>query len=136
MSREEIVAILGEPETTLHGVYLNFASRGVQLVLVGREPDRLGTIIANPWDAGSLTRHDFSGQTDKGVRIGSSESEVRQKYGVPDANRRPGTLAYDSVGISFGLVDDKVAQIIVVRPPLARAEAEAQKLEDSQGSSE
>lgn len=57
---------------------------GLQLVLVGREPDKLGMIIAKPMDLVSLTRNDFSGQTNYGVQMGSSEQQVRDAYGAPD----------------------------------------------------
>jgi len=120
MSRQQIVAILGEPEFTLHEVYLNYASKGLQLVLVGREPNKLGMIIANPYDAASLTRHEFPGQTDKGIQIGSSEQEVTDAYGQPDP-RRPNIpahlhyAAYENLGLSIGFLDGKVSQITASR---------------------
>ena len=123
MSREQIVAILGEPEFTMYDSYLCYPSKGLQLVLVGREPDKLGMIIANPADAASLTRNEFPGQTDKGIRIGSSEKQVRDTYGEPDAPlpsdkdvpKQLKIARYKNLGIQFEFTDDKLAQIIAVR---------------------
>ena len=122
MSREEIVARFGEPEVAQHGVYLTWASKGLQLVLVGREPDKLGMIIANPADAGSLTRNEFPGQTDKGICIGSSLQEVHDAYGKQDPPRDGRSDAevasYAELGIIFSFRDGKVAQIMAVRTDL------------------
>ena len=119
MSREQIVAILGEPEFTNLGVYLCYPSRGLQLILVGREPDRLGMIIANPMDLVALTRNEFPGQTDKGIRMGSSEQQVREAYGAPDpplpTDKGQGIARYGKLAIMFGFVDGKVQQIIAER---------------------
>lgn len=119
MSREQIVAVLGEPEFTMHGVYLTYPSKGLQLVLVGHEPDKLGLIIANPSDAASLTRNEFPGQTDNGIRIGSSVEEVRDAYGEPDAplpnDSRVAIARYNKRGIMFTFVEGKLDQIFVSR---------------------
>lgn len=118
MSREQIVAVLGEPEFTMHKVYLCYPSKGLQLALTGREPDKLGLIIANPADAASLTRNDFPGQTDKGIRIGSSSQEVRDAYGKPDgplADDGAAIVRYKELGIMFSFIDGKVAQIIAAQ---------------------
>jgi len=119
MSREQIVAILGEPEFTNLGAYLCYPSRGLQLILVGREPDRLGMIIANPMDLVALTRNEFPGQTDKGIRMGSSEQQVREAYGAPDpplpTDKGQGIARYGKLAIMFGFVDGKVQQIIAER---------------------
>ncbi len=120
MSRDEIVAILGEPEVVLHDTYLGYLSMGLQLVTGGPELDELEMIIANPGDAASNVRHEFPGQTDKGIRIGSSWQEVIDAYGQPDPPL-PSTPAYmklvgyEKLGLSFSFVEDKVAQIFVSR---------------------
>lgn len=122
MSREQIAAILGEPETTLHGSYLCYPSKGLQLVLVGREPNKLGMIIANPADASSLVRNEFPGQTDKGIRIGSTEKQVIEAYGEPDrrdtinqAVNKAEEIGYKNLLIGFSLRDGKVRQISLAR---------------------
>jgi hypothetical protein len=123
MSREQIVTVLGEPEFTMHDSYLCYPSKGLQLVLVGREPDKLGTIIANPSDAASATRNEFLGQTDKGIRMGSSEKQVRDAYGEPDPplpsdkdlHASVKLLRYDKLGIMFSFVDDRLGQIFATR---------------------
>ncbi|MBX3438975.1 MAG: hypothetical protein KF861_15900 [Planctomycetaceae bacterium] len=121
MSREQIVALLGDPEFTLHESYLCYPSKGLQLVLAGREPDMLGMIIVNPSDAASLTRNDFHGRTDKGIRMGSSKQEVRDAYGEPDAplpsdrGSRADVFRYEKLGVMFVFLDSKVQQIILNR---------------------
>ena len=119
MSREQIVAVLGEPESTIGEMYLGYPSKGLQLVLVGREPDKLGMIIANPMGALSLTRNEFPGQTDKGIGMGSTFQEVRDAYGEPDpplpGERIVDCARYDQPEIMFVFVDGKVVQIIAGR---------------------
>jgi hypothetical protein len=120
MSRKEIVAILGEPEVTLHDTYLGYLSKGLQLALGG---DELGMIIANPSDAASLVRNEFPGQTEKGIRIGSSWEEVLERYGEPDpplpSDRgnpaEMGFARYEKLGLMFSFANDKVAQIFASR---------------------
>ncbi|MCY2968976.1 MAG: hypothetical protein NT069_36015 [Planctomycetota bacterium] len=120
MTRDQIVAVLGEPEFILHGVYLNYPSKGLQLVLVGLPRDTLGMIIANPWDAASLTRRDFPGRTVEGIRIGSSAEQVHDAYGEPDDTDSvtkdrpdgPHVARYSKLALMFGFVNGKVAQII------------------------
>jgi hypothetical protein len=121
MARDEIVAILGEPDFTQHNIYLNYPSLGLQLVLVGREPDKLGLIIANPMDLDALTRNEFPGQTDKGIRIGSTRKEVIAAYGkfsppkAEDKQTRQMWEGYDDLNLSFSFVNGKVGQIIAAR---------------------
>ena len=123
MSRKQIVAVLGEPEFTMHDEYLCYPSKGLQLVLGGREPDKLGMIIANPSDAASATRNEFLGQTDKGIRMGSSEKQVRDAYGEPDPplpsdkdlHASVKLLRYDKLGIMCSFVDDRLGQIFATR---------------------
>ncbi len=123
MSREQIVAVLGEPEFVIGETCLCYPSKGLQLCLVGREPDRLGMIIANPMDYATRTRNEFPGQTDKGIRIGSSEQEVLDTYGEPDPLRpgehapseRVGVASYGELGLQYRFVEGKVQQIITAR---------------------
>jgi hypothetical protein len=120
MSREQIVAILGEPEFTMYDEYLCYASKGLQLVLKGPGPGTLGMIIANPGDAISLTRNEFPGQTNKGIRMGSSKEQVRDAYGEPDpplpSDKKDHPVArYSKLGLMFGFADGKVQQISVDR---------------------
>lgn len=126
MTKDQIVGVLGEPEFTLHKVYLNYPSMGLQLVLNGPGPEgreTLGTIIANPWDAASLTRRDFPGGTPEGIRIGSSVQQVHDAYGEPDPAQPsdkasadgPHVARYGKQALMFGFVDGKVAQIVMSR---------------------
>ena len=118
MSRKEIVAILGEPEVVLHDTYLGYLSLGLQLVTGGPELDKLEMIIANPSDAASHVRNDFPGETDKGIRIGSSWQAVIDAYGQPDPplpsdkdHPQIKSARYEKLSLAFSFVDDKVAQI-------------------------
>ncbi len=120
MSLDQIVAILGEPDFDLFGEYFNYSSLGLQLVLTGREPDKLGMIIANPSDAASRTRNDFPGQTDKGIRIGSTRREVLEAYGQPDPslpedNATNPLFRYNKLGLMFSFWEHKVLQIFAGR---------------------
>jgi hypothetical protein len=123
MTREQIVAILGEPEFTLYETYLEYPSKGLQLILAGGHASAgtLGMIIANPGDAASRIQNSFPGQTDKGIRIGSTKQQVLGAYGEPDAlppdfDKRIDTAGYNlKHGIGFFFLDGKVSQIILIK---------------------
>ncbi|MEW4451483.1 hypothetical protein AB1L30_02250 [Bremerella sp. JC817] len=122
-TRAEIVAEFGEPEFTLLNDYLCYPSLGMQLVLTGREPDKLGMIIANPADAANLQKNPFPGRTEEGIRIDSTREQVIAAYGEPDAPQKNSPqhpvlqdLGYAAKRIRFILLEDKVAQIILARP--------------------
>jgi hypothetical protein len=119
-TRAEIVAAFGEPEHEQFDVYLNYPSRGLQLVLAGAEAGRLGLIIANPADAANANRHAFAGATREGVRIGSTAAEIVAAYGPADAPPageppRAEQLLYGRLGTQFVLMNGRVAQMIVGR---------------------
>ncbi|GAA4421754.1 hypothetical protein [Bremerella cremea] len=122
-TRAEIAAEFGEPELTLFNDYLCYPSLGMQLVLTGREPDKLGMIIANPADAANLRKNPFPGRTEEGIRIDSTREQVIAAYGEPDAPHKNSPqhpvvqdLSYGAKRIRFILLEDKVAQIILARP--------------------
>ncbi len=120
MSRDELVAIMGEPEIDQFGTYLSYPSSGVQFCLTGRRPDRIGLIILNPADAANLKRHDFPGKTVEGIGIGSTREEVIAAFGEPDkeSDRVPANVAaqqlyYKDHAIVFGLPGGKVLQVFM-----------------------
>lgn len=123
MTRDQIVAILGEPEFVQFDVYLNYPSKGLQLNLTGPAMT-LGMIVANPHDAANLTRHEFPGQTDRGIRIGSPRAEVIAAYGPADPplpSDRPGgpdIARYEKLRLMFTFGNGKVAQIFANAPPM------------------
>jgi hypothetical protein len=132
MSRDEIVAIMGEPETeqavaisvgpetTAPATNLNYSSLGLQLLILGDEPGKLHWLIANPVDEYSQPRHDFVGQTDTGIRMGASVQDVIDAYGVPDAPV-PGdsthgvVVRYEKIGTMFSFANGKLIQIMTGR---------------------
>ncbi len=69
-------------------------------------------------------RRRFQGKTDKGIGIGAGRADVVAAYGPPDAVAAgagptdQATLAYRTLGLSFGLVRDKVSQITLEVPRL------------------
>ncbi|MCA9123337.1 MAG: hypothetical protein H6822_08305 [Planctomycetaceae bacterium] len=112
MSRDEIAAILGEPEFVQHGTYLCYPSKGLQFIIaVGK----LQTIIANPGDAPSLVQRDFPGKTDSGIGIGSTVAQLTAAYPNLQQKKYKGIPVVDMVdeklGLFFGTVDGKVGQI-------------------------
>ncbi|HEX4794924.1 MAG TPA: hypothetical protein VH370_14080 [Humisphaera sp.] len=114
MARAQVVAILGEPEFTMYDSLLCFPSKGLQLVFNAGNPSTFQSIIANPADAASRVRNDFPGQTDKGIRIGSSKQEVLDAYGEPDPlppgyDKRIDMASYNiKLGIQFNFIEGKV----------------------------
>lgn len=120
MSRDELVAIMGEPEIDQFDTYLSYPSIGVQFCLTGRRPDRIGLIILNPADAANLKRHDFPGKTAEGIGIGSTREEVIAAFGKPDkesdqvpANVAAQRIYYKDHAILFSLPGGKVVQIVM-----------------------
>jgi hypothetical protein len=78
--------------------------------------------------------HDFPGQTDKGIRIGSTPQEVIAAYGKPDNPfevdpKVPASVVtkgheeleimtvarYEKLGMNFTFVNGKLARIVVLR---------------------
>ena len=67
--------------------------------------------------------NDFTGRTDKGIRMGASKSEIIEAYGEPDEQTNRGGLVileYKKLRISFNLKDDQLIQIFAFGPRPAR----------------
>jgi outer membrane lipoprotein-sorting protein len=66
---------------------------------------------------------DFAGQTDKGIRIGSSSADVIRAYGEPgskEANASMTTLYYNHGQCYYTFVEDKLVQMTFNRPRPAK----------------
>jgi outer membrane lipoprotein-sorting protein len=127
--RDEVIALLGKPHDDQYdlqypalGLSLNFDKGGKLKEIYGTIPNRLDN-DGNP----------FAGQTDRGIRIGSTRAQIEQAYGKPDEIEQPTTqqatrfdpqfvpmsLIYRRAGIEFNLEGDRVVSICV-RPSAAR----------------
>lgn len=121
--RETVVKALGEPDRTQtlgQSKSLEYDSRGFGL-LVGEELG-LVTITCRSQFGVAVRIRDFAGRTKQGVRIGSTEAEVRKAYGEPssvdDDSPEGGmrTLYYDGKAAWFSLWKGKVNSFVLRRP--------------------
>lgn len=113
MSAAEVLQAFGQPDEIDETTQLyRYASRGIDLFI----HPQLGLYGAICRTQGVYPRRlrDFSGQTDRGVQMGSSEEEILQAYGEPaERAGSPGnrTLKYNNPSIAFSLHDNKVVFI-------------------------
>ncbi|RCS55910.1 hypothetical protein DTL42_00525 [Bremerella cremea] len=116
MSRSEIVAILGEPEVTINSEYtLKYPSMGLELQLAGHvQLGRLGIIVVSNRGA---YQHSFPGQTEEGIRIGSTREEVIAAYGEPSRHSNAALISYPWNGLTFSFAKGRVVEISVARVP-------------------
>ena len=116
MSRREIVAILGEPEVTIDSENrLEYPSLGLQLLLTGNERlGQLGIIIASNRSA---YQHSFPGQTEQGIRIGSTREEVIAAYGELRRSSGESVISYPWRGLTFTFAQGRVVEMSVARVP-------------------
>lgn len=120
MNRAEVIAILGEPESSMTSEYiLDYPSWGLQLQLVGHQQlGMLGIIKAN---SKSQHRNPFPGQTEEGIKIGSTREEIIAAYGQPeksiDSEQSASYLSYPWKGLTFRLLEGKLDDITVARTP-------------------
>jgi outer membrane lipoprotein-sorting protein len=119
MKREQVEQLLGKPdgERMAGHVVLNYGSRGV-FIGIGKETGVL-SISCYSQSAMALKVRDFSGQTDKGIRIGASAAEIIRAYGEPESKEtKMGStyLVYDKLQAHFTLFSDKLVGMDFYRP--------------------
>lgn len=116
MSLDEVKKLLGEPEKVIpvgdRGANVEYYSRGYGMFV----SETLGVVTINalsqPFFA--VRVREFAGRTDKGVRIGSTEDDVRRAYGEPSSvddpqePGRPKDLYYNDLNGWFSLWKGKV----------------------------
>lgn len=121
--KETIVKALGEPDRATpfgQSESLDYHSRGFGL-LVGGERG-LMMITCQSQKGVAVRIRDFAGRTKHGVRIGSTEDEVREAYGEPssvtDDTAEGGlrTLYFDDRAAWFALWGGKVNSFVVRAP--------------------
>lgn len=123
MKREEVEKLLGKPDAVeelgpSHGFHLNYGSRG--FFISGGKTNGVFTISCVSQICVVVRVHDFAGRTDKGIRLRASEAEIIKAYGKPDqrtTNRGSTYLEYRKLNTSFTLFDDKLVEILLMRPP-------------------
>lgn len=117
MKQQDVVAVLGEPNSKNHGV-LEYRDLGITL-LPGREGFLEGVIFSG----GNEQFKPFDGHTKEGIGIGSSRAEVIKAYGEP-TTVEPGrgvpersTLVYKTRDINFHIQEDKVYKMATFLRP-------------------
>jgi hypothetical protein len=140
MSLEEVKKLLGEPDKVIpvgeHGANVAYYSRGYGIFVSGT----LGvtTISAHSQLGMAVKVRDFAGQTEKGIRIGSTEEAVRKAYGEPsrvDDPQGPGSpkvLYYDNLSGWFSLWQGKVHSLVFNIPRETKLEILKKRKADTQ----
>ncbi len=121
MTREELVAAVGEPQRKV-GLAYEYLDLGFAVLL--DDQGQVGCIMcgdANP--SGSPLVKRFKGQTPEGIGMGSSPEEVTQAYGEPDSRslnpydlRGVSTTKYRTLGVDLIFCDNKLVHIVISRP--------------------
>ncbi len=116
MTMQQVVAELGQPDQKKDGV-LVYRNLGLS---VGT--DKGGIVQTALCGSGGIMKS-FTGHTKEGIGIGASRAEVVGAYGKPTATESSRgksefeIMKYDSIGVNFGLRDDKVRFIAVFFKP-------------------
>jgi len=113
MSKDDVIKQLGKPDL-VHGGNLIYASRGFDVFIKGERGLTLINCCARSVYDNSLVERlatDFTGATNKGIRLGSSEKQIIQAYGEPTSRSVDGAdveLRYKTPGLYFKLTNDKL----------------------------
>ena len=122
MTKDEVIKLLGKPDVA-RGSNLIYLSKGFEFMVM--EPGGVRTIscCAKQCYGGSMqakNADDFRGATDKGIRIGSTESQVIAAYGNPTRRgkglRGGPSLRYKNLGTSFEFQNGKLVQFMLSKP--------------------
>jgi outer membrane lipoprotein-sorting protein len=125
MKRKEVEKLLGQPEKVVpaggNSVSLEYYSRGYGMVV--SEVLGVSMITVKSQQAFTVVRvRDFAGMTDKGVKIGATEEDVRKAHGEPsrveDRTKEggPRTMYYDDLNGWFSLWQGKVESMFFMIP--------------------
>lgn len=117
MTREQVVAALGEPDQA-DAARLMYFSRGLVLMMGGENALHAIHAFGKSRERSSAS-HDFPGQSDLGIRIGSTRADVIAKYGEPTEVTPRGDdqdLFYSPQWIRFQITADRVTGIWLLRP--------------------
>jgi outer membrane lipoprotein-sorting protein len=122
---DTVTKILGKPEAIANEAFWEYPSKGLSVTIAPGTDLGVLMITASSKKAGNVANiHDFAGQTDKGIVIGSTRAQVEAAYGKADKidNADPdlSTLSYEKPFIGhFTLRSDKVVEIRLLAPPRA-----------------
>ncbi|MHC4645470.1 MAG: hypothetical protein ACYTBJ_08205 [Planctomycetota bacterium] len=115
MSKEQIIAVLGEPDKMEGGgIALFYQSKGLTMLLDRRK----GLHEINCWSSEHpMSLPDvatYKGKTEKGIGMGATREQIVAAYGAPNSavtKLNMETLSYASLKASFGLFQNKVVNI-------------------------
>jgi hypothetical protein len=126
MSRAEVEKLLGKPDFVEERgksgyVDMSYGSRGF-FIGVGKT---LGVVIISCVAQKTMaTRvHDFTGKTDKGIALGSSQAAVIKAYGEParkEKNMGSTYLSYAKIQADFTFYGDELVQMMFTRQRQAK----------------
>jgi hypothetical protein len=124
MTMQQVVAALGEPDKNTFG-NLEYLKLGISVVVPGNGNGGIVSSVMCGASGDSGMLKPFTGHTKDGIGIGASRAAIVSSYGNPTTTKQPipgdelntEFLDYDSLGIHFGLNDDKIVLIIVSFKP-------------------
>lgn len=121
MTKDAVITALGKPDQEDAGTYKYF---GVGLEMLVSKSNGVRTIFAHARTPDSERKgfnnyEEFSGATDRGIKIGSPAQLVSTKYGELLEKRKQGveeSWVYRDPPITFGIRDGAVVLIMVHAP--------------------
>ena len=116
MKKDEVISLFGKPDRVeMNGMALAYLSRGYTVFI---KPQRgVFSFSCYSQTGFAIQVRDFAGKTSAGIGIGSSLEDLKAAFGVPsgkeESNRLNKTVKYNSQGLSFSLVDNKVVSFFM-----------------------
>ena len=113
MSKDDVIKALGEPDL-IHGGNLIYASKGFNIFIrEGRGVTNINCRAKSVYDNSLVASvaTDFTGVTNKGIGLGSNESQIIKAYGKPTRRSEfEGAieLRYKTQGLYFKLSNDEL----------------------------
>lgn len=93
--RDQVIAAFGQPDRIdANGADLQYFSKGFSVGVFPKAGMRTLNCYTKAAFAGHFRVNDFAGQTDRGIRMGSTREQVVSAYGEPDKTTRAGQFTY------------------------------------------
>ena len=112
MTVDELTSALGKPDIDATGISYVYADLGIEVVIRDDKVHSVYCVHHIP-NASEVKTCEY--QTEKGIGIGSTESDIIAAYGEP-TKRSKGALMYKELGLRFELENGQVQKIIALKP--------------------
>ena len=119
-SREQVIAVFGQPYEILANGHFLYPSRGLDLTIAPEQG--LATIaVYSNFGFGRFASLDFNGTIQNGIIMGATRKQIEAAFGPPtdvsdNKNLKLITLHYAESNTLFHLAGDRLGHVILMRP--------------------